>query len=88
MPDRPGRAATAAAQCRKRNMIARRSVAAAGGYVLAPELLGQLDLDARRIEDTFSAAYLLALTTQMQTKVGRAWHEAQTQGKCPASLCI
>lgn len=77
-----------AGQRRKRNMIERRYVAAARGYVLSPELLGQLGLDARRIEDTFSAAYLLALTTQMQTKVGRAWREAQTQGKCPASLCI
>jgi DNA-binding transcriptional ArsR family regulator len=77
-----------AGQRRRRNMIERRFVATARGYVLSPELLGKLGLDARRVEDTFSAAYLLALTTQMQSELGRASREATTQGKRLATLSI
>jgi DNA-binding transcriptional ArsR family regulator len=77
-----------AGQRRRRNMIERRFVATARGYVLSPELLGRLGLDARRVEDTFSAAYLLALTTQMQYELGRASREATSQRKRLATLSI
>jgi DNA-binding transcriptional ArsR family regulator len=77
-----------AGQRRKRNMIERRFVATARGYVLSPELLGKLGLDARRVEDTFSAAYLLALTSQMQSELGRAWRAASAQNKRLATLSM
>lgn len=77
-----------AGQRRKRNMIERRFVATAHGYILSSELLGKLGLDARRVEDTFSAAYLLALTSQMQSELGRAWRAASAQNKRLATLCI
>ncbi len=49
---------------------------------------GRLGLDARRVEDTFSAAYLLALASQMQSELGRAWRAAAAQGKRLATLSI
>src|SRR5208282_818743 len=47
---------------RRRNMIEQRYVARARGYVLSPELLGVLQADRSRVEDVFSASYLLALS--------------------------
>jgi DNA-binding transcriptional ArsR family regulator len=66
---------------RKRNMIEQRYVATARSYALSPELLGRLGADPRRVEDTFSAAYLLALAAQLQGELGRASREAAAQGK-------
>jgi DNA-binding transcriptional ArsR family regulator len=66
---------------RKRNMIEQCYVATARSYALSPELLGRLGADPRRVEDTFSAAYLLALSAQLQAELGRASREAAAQGK-------
>lgn len=66
---------------RKRNMIEQCYVATARGYALSPELLGSLGADPRCVEDTFSAAYLLALAAQLQKELGRASREATAQGK-------
>lgn len=77
-----------AGQRRKRNMIERRYVAKARGYVLSPELLGRLGADRRQVEDTFSASYLLALTSQVQSELGRASEEAAAKGKRLATLSI
>ncbi len=77
-----------AGQRRRRNMLERRYVARARAYVLSPELLGRLGADARRVEDTFSAAYLLALTAQVQAELGRAGQQAAVQGKRLATLSL
>ena len=73
---------------RKRNMTEQRYVATARGYVLSPEILGQLGADARHVEDAFSAAYLLALTAQAQAELGHAGREAAAQGKRLSTLSI
>lgn len=73
---------------RRRNMIEQRYVATARGYLLAPEILGRLNADPRQIEDAFSPAYLLALTAQLQSELGRASQEAAAQGKRLATLSL
>jgi DNA-binding transcriptional ArsR family regulator len=73
---------------RKRNMVEQRYVASAKAYVLAPELLGKLGPDAGRIEDRFSAAYLMALASQLQSELGRASVEATAQGKRLSTLSV
>ena len=73
---------------RKRNMFEQCYVATARGYALSPELLGRLGADPRRVEDTFSAAYLLALAAQLQAELGRASREASAQGKRLTTLLM
>ncbi len=73
---------------RRRNMTEQRYVATARAYVLAPELLGRLGVDWRRVEDAFSAAYLLGLAAQMQSELGRASQEAAEQGKWLSTLSL
>ena len=73
---------------RKRNMYEQCYVATARGYALSPELLGRLGADPRRVEDTFSAAYLLALVAQLQAELGRASREATAQGKRLTTLSM
>jgi len=66
---------------RRRNMTEQRYVTRATGFVLSPELLGQLQADKKHIEDVFSASYLLALSAQLQSELGRAASEAEALGK-------
>ncbi len=73
---------------RKRNMIEQCYVATARGYALSPELLGRLGADPDRVEDTLSAAYLLALASQAQAELGRASREAAEQGKRLTTLSM
>jgi len=73
---------------RKRNMFEQCYVATARGYALSPELLGRLGADPGRVEDTFSAAYLLALAAQLQAELGRASREASAQGKRLTTLSM
>jgi len=73
---------------RKRNMMEQCYVATARGYALSPELLGRLGADPRKVEDTLSAAYLLALAAQLQAELGRASREATAQGKRLTTLSI
>lgn len=77
-----------AGQRRRRNMIEQRYVATARGYVLAPEILGRLNADPRQVQDTFSAAYLLALAAKLQSELGRATEEAAAQGKRLTTLSL
>ncbi len=70
-----------AGQRRKRNLVEQRYVATARGYVLTPEVLGPAAPDWRRIEDTMSAAYLMALTAQLQSDLAAASAGAQAEGK-------
>jgi len=73
---------------RKRNMIEQCYVATARSYALSPDLLGRLGADPRRVEDTLSAAYLLALAAQLQGELGRASREAAAQGKRLTTLSM
>ena len=73
---------------RKRNMVEQCYVATARGYALSPELLGRMGADPRRVEDTLSAAYLLALASQLQSELGRASREAAAQGKRLTTLSV
>jgi len=57
---------------RRRNMIEQRYVASAGAILLAPELLGPVAPDWTRIGDPGSAAYLIALASQMEQDLVRA----------------
>ena len=73
---------------RKRGMFEQCYVATARSYALSPELLGSVGADPRRVEDTFSAAYLLALASQLQGELGRASREAAAQGKRLTTLSV
>lgn len=79
---------TRAGRRRKRNMTEQLYVATARGYVLSPEILGRLGANPGRVEDALSAGYLLALTAQAQTELGRASREAATQGKRFSTLSL
>ncbi|HEX7253074.1 MAG TPA: helix-turn-helix domain-containing protein [Thermoanaerobaculia bacterium] len=70
---------------RRRNMFEQRYVASAHGYILLPELLGFVRADWRQVSDAGSAAYLAALTEQMQSDVARA---ARALGKKVSSVAI
>lgn len=73
---------------RKRNMFEQRYVASARGYVISPQLLGAAGADWRAVADAASAAYLLALTCQMQADVARAARQAKAEKKRLATLSI
>lgn len=73
---------------RKRNMVEHCYVATARAYMLSPELLGRLRADHAHIGDTFSAAYLLTLSAQLQSELGRATREATAQGKRLSTLSL
>jgi DNA-binding transcriptional ArsR family regulator len=73
---------------RKRNMFEQRYVASARGYVISPELLGEAGADWRAVADAGSAAYLLALTCQMQADVARAVRQSKADKKRLATLSI
>ncbi len=65
---------------RKRNMFEQRYIASARGYLLSPELLGAIGADWHSIPDTGSAEYLLALASQVQSDLTRAWKRASGRG--------
>src|SRR5215470_18328011 len=73
---------------RKRNMVEQRYVASARSFVLAPEVLGGVAADWRRIEDTASAAFLLALMGQVQSDVSRARAGAEAEGQRLSTMSI
>jgi DNA-binding transcriptional ArsR family regulator len=77
-----------AGQRRRRNMIERRFRTTAQAYMLSPELLGRLGLPQSRVEDAFSAAYLLGILSLGQSELGRASREAAQQGKRLATLSV
>jgi DNA-binding transcriptional ArsR family regulator len=73
---------------RKRNMVEQRYVATARSFLLVPEVLGPLEADWRLVEDTASAAYLLALTAQLQSDLARVWRASGEEGKRLSTLSL
>ncbi len=71
---------TRAGRRRKRNMVEQLYLARARSYLLAPELLGPLEADWRRIEDVASPEYLLALSARMQSDIIRSLEAGQKAG--------
>jgi len=74
-----------AGRARRRNMVEQRYVAAARGFVVLPDVLGQLAADWRRIEDAGSADYLVALAGQVQSDLARA---SAAEGSRTAALTL
>src|SRR6478672_8081503 len=69
-----------AGQRRRRNMVEQRYVASARSYLLSPDLLGAVGADWRSVEDTASAAYLLALCCQMESDLIRVSRPEEQTG--------
>jgi DNA-binding transcriptional ArsR family regulator len=63
-------------------------VASAVGYVLAPEILGQLAPVSLAVQDRFSAEALLGIAARMQSEVGYAVERAEAAGKRLATLSL
>lgn len=66
---------------RRRHLFEQCYVRTARGYILSPDLLGNLAADPTRIRDRFSAEYLLGLTSQLQSELGRSVDSAAAAGK-------
>lgn len=65
-----------AGEARKGNMVEKRYVASARGFVLSPELLGPLSADPDAAADRFSSAHLMALASRLLAELGRVEREA------------
>ena len=77
-----------AGQRRKGNLIEQLWRATASSYLLVPDVLGPLAVDRTQIEDRMSAAYLLALTGQVQSEMAQVETEAAAEGKRVPTLSI
>jgi DNA-binding transcriptional ArsR family regulator len=73
---------------RRRHLFEQCYVATARGYVLSPELLGNLAADPAQIRDTPSAKYLLGLASKLQSELARSLELANAAGKRLATLSI
>jgi DNA-binding transcriptional ArsR family regulator len=73
---------------RRRHLFEQCYVATARGYVLSPELLGKLAADPAQVADTFSAKYLLGLTSKLQSELARSAELAAAAGKRLATLSM
>ncbi len=56
-------------------------VASAVGYVLSPQILGELSAKPGAARDRFSATFLMGLASQIQSEVGDAMERAEQEGK-------
>jgi|GEM_PF-1078688 len=72
----------------RRRMVEQCYVATAQGYVLSPELLGNLAADPARVQDALSAAYLQSLASRMQSELADVSERAAQAGKRLATLSI
>jgi hypothetical protein len=73
---------------RKRNCVERLVQATALHYTIAPEALGALGLDPRRVRDRFSSAYLAALLTRAAREVASLQERAEQAGQRLATLTL
>jgi hypothetical protein len=70
-----------AGRARKRGLVEQRYVMSARAFVLAPEVLGDLDATAAKTAtDTASASYLLMLATRLQKELSESWRKAESEG--------
>ena len=67
-------------QQRKRNMVEQQYVASARAYVLTPEVLGEASPQVEEIQDTASAAHLVALCARAQSEVVQMMESANVAG--------
>jgi DNA-binding transcriptional ArsR family regulator len=72
----------------RRRMVEQCYVATARGYVLSPELLGDLAADPAQVPDALSAMYLQSLASRMQRELASASRNATKTGKRLATLSI
>jgi DNA-binding transcriptional ArsR family regulator len=72
----------------RRRMVEQCYVATARGYVLSPELLGNLAADPARVQDALSVAYLQGLASRMQSELAEVSDRAARAGKRLATLSI
>lgn len=63
-------------------------VATARGFVLSPEILGELAADPAYVADTLSAKYLLGLASKMQAEAARLVDFAAAAGKRSATFSL
>jgi len=75
-------------EVRRRGLFEQLYQASARTYVLSPQVLGKLAAEAGPIGDAYSASYLMGLTSQVQSELGRAQAEARKQGKRIATLSV
>ena len=73
---------------RKRNLVEQRYVATARSFVLAPEILGPLAADPRRITDPLSANHLLALGAQLTGELSESIRQATDADQRLSTLSI
>ncbi|HYE86152.1 MAG TPA: helix-turn-helix domain-containing protein [Vicinamibacterales bacterium] len=71
-----------AGRVKKRGLTEQRYVISAQAFVLAPEMLGALDVTAgaEATTDKASAAYLLMLATRLQRELSESWRQATAAG--------
>ena len=70
-----------AGRAKKRGLTEQRYVVSARAFVLAPEMLGDLDASATKATaDKASAAYLLMLAARLQKELSESWRQAEAGG--------
>lgn len=71
-----------AGRAQKRGLVEQRYVVSAQAFVLAPEVLGDLDATAgdAATADKASASYLLMLATRLQRELSESWRAAEARG--------
>lgn len=79
---------TRAGRRRRRHLYEQCYVATARGYVLSPELLGQLAADPAQVAERLSAKYLLGLASKVQSELIQSVERASAAGKRIATLSI
>jgi DNA-binding transcriptional ArsR family regulator len=77
-----------ASRRRRRRLFEQCYVATARGYVLSPELLGNLAADPAQVGDTLSAKYLLGLASKLQSELACSLDLAAAAGKRLAALSL
>ena len=70
---------------RRRNMVERRLRSSARGYLISPDILGNLSGARRRIPDQASSTALLSLTARVQSDLGIVLH-AESRPNTPSSV--
>jgi len=71
-----------AGRVRKRGLVEQRYVVSARAFVLAPEVLGDMNASASEgaAPDKASAAYLLMLATRLQKELSESWRRSEAEG--------